>query len=68
MTLLKYKDIKKMDNKQIEEKIKSLKFELIKSSVVANKSNAKTKEIKRAIARLMTYFNTRDKEVLKANK
>lgn len=50
-----------MNQKQIGEKLKELKFELIRANVTANKSSAKTKEIKRAIARLIT-FNT---EVLK---
>jgi len=34
---------------------KDLKFELVRSSVTANKANAKTKEIKRAISRLLTF-------------
>lgn len=55
MTLLKYKDIPKMDAKEREEKIKYLKLELIKANVTANKQNAKTKEIKKAIARLITF-------------
>jgi ribosomal protein L29 len=57
MALLKNKDIEKMDKNQRESKLKDLKFELAKANVTANKSNAKTKEIKRAIARLLT-FNT----------
>jgi ribosomal protein L29 len=64
MTLLKYSDITKMDKKQRNEKLKELKFELTKANVTANKASAKTKEIKRAIARLLT-FNTSNKEVLK---
>ena len=55
MALLKFKDIKKMNKKQIEEKLNELKMELIKSNVTANKANAKPKEIKRAISRLLTY-------------
>ena len=35
-------------------KLKELKMELVKSGVTANKTNAKTKEIKRAISRLIT--------------
>lgn len=57
MSLLKYSDIKKMNQKQIGDKLKELEFELIKANITANKANAKTKEIKRAIARLIT-FNT----------
>ena len=55
MTLLKYSEVKKMDNKARELKLKDLKLELVKANVTANKTNAKTKEIKRAISRLFTY-------------
>ncbi len=68
MTILKYKDIKKMDNKEREAKLKELRFSLTKSNVTANKANAKTKEIKRAIARLLTFNTLNKKEVLKAKK
>jgi len=58
MTLLKYSEITKMDTKQRESKLKDLRFELIKANVTANKTNAKTKEIKRAISRLLTFSNS----------
>ncbi|MDP3881627.1 MAG: hypothetical protein Q8Q31_01985 [Nanoarchaeota archaeon] len=64
MALLRFEDVKKMDKKARAEKIQELKLELVKANVTAHKSAAKTKEIKRAIARLIT-FNTSDKEVLK---
>jgi ribosomal protein L29 len=66
MALLRYKDITKMNKADRELKLKDLMFELSKSGVTANKTNAKTKEIKRAIARILT-FNTSEskKEVLK---
>lgn len=67
MAILKFKDIQKMDKKQREEKLKDLKFELSKANVTANRAGAKTKEIKRAIARLLT-FSTSDKEALKTKK
>ena len=57
MALLKYKDVTKMDVKERETKLKELKLELIKASVTANKQNAKTKEIKKAIARILTFSN-----------
>ena len=60
MSILKAKDIEKMDAKAREEKLKDLKMELVKANVTANKTNAKTKEIKRAIARLIT-FATKEK-------
>ena len=55
MAILKAKDIRKMSKKEREDKFKDLKMELIKANVSANKANAKTKEIKKAIARLITY-------------
>jgi len=54
MAILRQKDLIKMSEKEREEKLKDLKFELVKSNVAANKTNAKTKEIKRAIARILT--------------
>jgi hypothetical protein len=70
MALLKQKQIESMSEKEREEKIKELSFELIKGSVQANKTNAKTKELKRALARLYNYekhikFNKPAKEKLK---
>jgi len=67
MSLIKAKEISKLGKKEIEEKVKELKLELIKANVTANKTNAKTKEIKRAIARLLT-FNKSAKEELKTKK
>ena len=55
MTILRYKDISKISTKDQESRLKDLKLELIKASVTANKQNAKTKEIKKAIARLITF-------------
>ncbi len=60
MAVLKNKDIIKMDKKDREDKLRELKFSLIKANVTANKANAKTKEIKKAIARIFT-FNTLNK-------
>jgi len=55
MALLRYKDIKKMDKKELESKLKDLRFELIKANVTSQKQNAKTKEIKKAISRILTF-------------
>ena len=55
MAVLKLKDIKNMTEKDREEKLKELRFELIKKNVTANKSSkTKAKEIKKAIARILT--------------
>lgn len=57
MALLRAKEASKMDSKDKSAKLKDLKLELIKANVTANKQTAKTKEIKRAIARLLTFSN-----------
>jgi large subunit ribosomal protein L29 len=55
MAILKSKDIEKMSENEIQEKIKELKMELIKNKINASKGGKlKTKEIKRTIARLFT--------------
>ena len=63
MAVLKARDVARMDKKTRFGKLKELRMELVKSNVSANKANAKTKEIKRAIARLITYdrINTSEK-------
>ena len=60
MAILKTKEIAKMDKKTKKEKLKDLKMGLIKANVSANKANAKTKEIKRAIARLLTFTKSEE--------
>lgn len=56
MAILKSKEISKMSLHEIEEKIKELSMELIKNRVNANKGGKlKTREMKRTIARLMTF-------------
>ena len=59
MALLRYKDITKMSEDDRKAKFLELKMALIKGSVTANRANAKTKEIKRAISRLITFNNSR---------
>ncbi len=55
MAVIKYKEIKNMSEKERKEKLKELKFELVKKKVEANKSGKiKNKEIKKAIARILT--------------
>ncbi len=58
MTLLRMKDVIKMDVKERQAKMQELKFSLVKSQVTAHKATAKTKEIKRALARLHTFNNS----------
>ena len=66
MAVLKIKDAKALTGEARESKIKELRFELIKSNVTAHKSSAKTKEIKKALARLLT-LKTKQPEVHKKN-
>jgi len=64
MAVLRQKDITKMDNKEIEEKIKELKMELVRNQVNANKGGKiKTREIKKTIARLFTFNRLNKKPV-----
>lgn len=52
---MKTKEIRKMSKEEKEKKLKELKLELVKSYVSASKTGgSKTKEIKKAIARIIT--------------
>jgi len=56
MAVLKSKEIKKMNEKEIHEKVRDLRMELIKNQVASNKGGKiKIREIKRTIARLLTF-------------
>lgn len=68
MVILRAKDVAKMDEKTRKDKLKSLKMELVKANVTANKTNAKNKEIKRAIARLLTIESMAKKKFTKSRK
>jgi large subunit ribosomal protein L29 len=55
MAKLKSKDIQKMTKEEKEKKLKELKMELVKSRASAAKGgSAKTREIKKIIARIIT--------------
>ena len=60
MAVLKFKDVEKMSDKDAEEKLKELKMELIKNRA-SKKTKVQTKEIKKAIARILT-FNAQNKK------
>lgn len=65
MAQLKFKDIQKMSKQEREKRLKTLKTELIKSKVDASKKGGfKTKEIKKMIARILT-FNSKHRELKK---
>jgi ribosomal protein L29 len=56
MVTLKGKDIKKMNTKEIESKLKEMKFELLKARAGATKGGtSKVREVKKIIARLYTF-------------
>ncbi len=55
MALIKAKDAAKMNKEELEAKMKDVRFELVKANVTAHKASAKTKEIKKTIARLFTF-------------
>lgn len=54
MAIIRNKEINKLNSKEKEDKLIELRLELVRSYVGVNKTNAKTKEIKRAISRLLT--------------
>ena len=62
MAKLKSKDIERLSKNEREEKIKELKIELIKNRVAA-KAKTNVGEIKRAIARILTFNRLNDKAV-----
>ena len=56
MAILKAKDVAKMNEKDRNDRMKDLKMELLKLRVGGRKSGkASFKEIRRAIARIMTF-------------
>ena len=64
MATLKTTDISKMSEKEREEKLNELKMELIKSKVSANKTGkVNVNELKKAIARLLTFNRLNEKSV-----
>jgi len=55
---MKYKEIEKLEKKEIEKKLKELQLELVKAKGNAQKTNNnKAKEIKKMIARIYTLQN-----------
>jgi ribosomal protein L29 len=66
MPILKTKEISKMSEKEIEEKIKELRMELIKNQITATKGGKlKIREIKKTIARLLTFNRLNKKSIVK---
>ncbi len=58
----KYKEIEKLSENARKEKLEELKMELIRKSITANRAGkGKAKEIKKAIARILTRNNQKNK-------
>jgi len=55
MAVLRSKDAVKMNLKERTDKLKDLRIEIIRANVTAHKATSKTKEIKKAIARILTF-------------
>jgi ribosomal protein L29 len=54
MAIIKKEELKKMNEKEIEERIEQLRIELVKSKVANKTSKTDPSEIRRTIARLLT--------------
>jgi len=66
MAILKTKEILKMNEKDILEKIKELEMELVKNKITATKGGKlKIREIKKTIARLYTINRINKTKLLK---
>mgnify|MGYP000250223644 CR=1 FL=1 len=57
-----------MDAKERVARLGELKLELVKANVAAKKSGSKTKEIKKAIARILTFDGAAKKRLLGGRK
>lgn len=64
---MKYKELAKLDKKELEKKMKELKLELVKSQTGTAKSTGKSRQIKKIIARIHTVNKSlvKTKEELK---
>lgn len=54
MARIKTDDLRKMTEQERTKKLEDLKFELIKSKVSSSKAGTKPREIRKAIARILT--------------
>ena len=68
MAVLKIIDARKLSAKERTDKLKELNLELVKAGATSNKAKAKTKEIKRAVARLITLQNESKNSEVQAKK
>ena len=65
MAIIRKSEVKKMSKKDLDEKIKELRLELVKAGVTAKRATAKTRELKRALARCIFMNNSVKKEAPK---
>ena len=52
---MKKRDITKMDAKEQAKVLRELRFEIVRARASPQKANRRTKDIKKAIARLLTF-------------
>ena len=63
---MKYKDIQKLSKQDRKKKLKELKIELVKSKTgVAKQGSSRTKDIRKIIARILTFNNMEKSKELK---
>ena len=61
---MKFKEIEKMEKKELDKKMKELNLELVKSKAGTSKTvGGKTKQIKKIIARIKTLNNSKQENV-----
>ena len=61
---MKFKELKNMNKKDRESKLKDLKLELVKAQTGSGKTPGKSRNIKRLIAKILTLNTNDNKEVL----
>ena len=60
MAIVRAKELVKMTKEEIEARLHELRIELIKAGVTANKTKAKTRELKRAVSRCITISKLKE--------
>lgn len=65
MAILRISDAKKLSDKERKERLSDLRMELTKALSKSSQNKGKTKELKRAISRLLTLNNSHKGELSK---
>jgi ribosomal protein L29 len=63
MAIIRKKELKSLQKKELEKRLNELKIELIKakSQKITHGTSSKTREIKRTISRILTLINSNKK-------